>query len=70
MKVKPGTKVPPPRNDIGSGSAITGSKPVGSNNPHRAPAPPAGHASRGIMADLGKMTPSLAAGVRRVANSK
>jgi hypothetical protein len=80
-KVLPSKKVPQPQSEIVS-RPVTGTQPINkspgpclgpltvgdprSNNDE----PPADHISPPIRADLSKLTPELAAGVRRVANTK
>jgi hypothetical protein len=66
-------KVPQPRSDI-SGRSLSGTMPI-SKSPESylgqtAGADTGSHMSDPIRAELGKLTASLAAGVRRVAGSK
>lgn len=66
-------KVPQPRSEI-AGRPLTGTIPI-SKSPEpligeTTGANPGKHASAPILGDLGKLTPSLASGIRRVAGSK
>jgi hypothetical protein len=64
--------VPQPRSEI-AGRSLSGAPISKSPDPmigQTAGANPGKHASAPILGDLGKLTPSLASGVRRVANSK
>lgn len=66
-------KVPQPRSEI-AGRPLSGTMPISklpdSNLGETAGANPGSHASAPILGDLGKLTPSLASGIRRVASSK
>jgi hypothetical protein len=64
-KVRAGTTVSQPSREVQGHAPPT---PYLYNRP--TPEPVRGHASQAVLSDLGKLTPSLASGVRRVVGSK
>jgi hypothetical protein len=69
MKVKASTKVSPPSPTMGAG-ALPAQRPTVQQQLGPLPSPDRGHVSQAVLSDTGKLTPSLASGIRRVAGSK
>ena len=68
MKVRASTKVSLPSPTMAA-SALPAQRPV-KQQLGPLPSPDRGHASTAVLGDLGKLTPALASGIRRVAGTK
>ena len=69
-KVKASTKVSGPPPTMAAPGPLPVQRPTVQQQRGPLPSPNRGHTSVAVLADLGKLTPELASGVRRVAGSK
>jgi hypothetical protein len=69
-KIRPSTKVSTPPRTMAAPGALPAQRPAVQQQLGPLLSSGRGHASQAVLSDLGKLTPSLAAGIRRVAGSK